>query len=198
MENDQTPKVTRKQFLKLLAAAGGATAAAAFLPGKWIKPIVKVGVLPAHAQGSQNNVGLTIGGLGFVYNGTQQGNLGLGKGAGLASRARYSPEKQTTYYRFLGHFHFFDEGDNARQNNVTLYMEVDGNIILNNFPITGIPGTVHNTQNGTVDFSFYLSETIWGNSACSYEPGNELSMTISDSINIRTSNTISGTIQRPC
>ncbi len=42
----------RRELLKALAAAGGALAAAAFLPGKWTRPVVEAGVLPAHAQAS--------------------------------------------------------------------------------------------------------------------------------------------------
>jgi hypothetical protein len=38
--------------LKVLAAAGGGITAAAFLPAKWVKPIVNSGVLPVHAQAS--------------------------------------------------------------------------------------------------------------------------------------------------
>jgi hypothetical protein len=40
----------RRQLLKALAATGGAAAAASLLPGKWAKPVVEAGVLPAHAQ----------------------------------------------------------------------------------------------------------------------------------------------------
>jgi len=48
----ETPKETlsRRQLLKALAATGGAVSASALLPGKWAKPVVEVGLLPAHAQ----------------------------------------------------------------------------------------------------------------------------------------------------
>ncbi len=49
---DQFQNVNRREALKALAAAGGALTAAAFLPGRWTKPLVESGVLPAHAQGS--------------------------------------------------------------------------------------------------------------------------------------------------
>ncbi|HSG16017.1 MAG TPA: twin-arginine translocation signal domain-containing protein [Anaerolineae bacterium] len=39
----------RRKLLKLLAA-GGAVTAVSMLPGKWSSPVVKSGVLPAHAQ----------------------------------------------------------------------------------------------------------------------------------------------------
>jgi hypothetical protein len=52
VDNRQPVLVTRSQLLKLLLAGGIATAAASFLPGKWLKPVVKVGVLPVHAQSS--------------------------------------------------------------------------------------------------------------------------------------------------
>jgi len=45
--------INRREMLKKGAlAAGGAITAAAFLDGKWVKPIVKTGVLPVHAQAS--------------------------------------------------------------------------------------------------------------------------------------------------
>jgi hypothetical protein len=40
----------RRELLKALAAAGGAVTASSLLPGEWAKPVVEVGVLPAHAQ----------------------------------------------------------------------------------------------------------------------------------------------------
>lgn len=42
--------LNRRQLLKAIAAAGGAVAAATMLPGEWAKPVVEMGVLPAHAQ----------------------------------------------------------------------------------------------------------------------------------------------------
>jgi hypothetical protein len=54
-ENDST-QMTRKQFVKLLLAAGGATTAAAFLPDKWMKPKVGFGVLPVHAASSNEPI----------------------------------------------------------------------------------------------------------------------------------------------
>lgn len=41
--------LTRRQLLKALLAAGGA-ATVSMLPSRWVKPVVDVGVLPAHAQ----------------------------------------------------------------------------------------------------------------------------------------------------
>lgn len=42
----------RRNAIKIAAAAGLGITVAGFLPSKWTKPIVKMGVLPAHAQGS--------------------------------------------------------------------------------------------------------------------------------------------------
>ncbi len=42
--------LSRRELLKILAAGGGELAATAFLPEKWLKPVVETGVLPAHAQ----------------------------------------------------------------------------------------------------------------------------------------------------
>lgn len=44
--------VGRRQLLKAIVAAGGTVAASVLLSSRWVKPIVKVGLLPAHAQGS--------------------------------------------------------------------------------------------------------------------------------------------------
>ena len=46
---------TRRQLLKVLAGTGVAAGMLA-LPNKWAKPVVEVGVLPVHAQGSQPDV----------------------------------------------------------------------------------------------------------------------------------------------
>jgi len=52
---EETPEKTlgRRALLKALAAAGGAVTASSLLPGEWAKPVVEVGVLPAHAQVSE-------------------------------------------------------------------------------------------------------------------------------------------------
>lgn len=44
--------LTRRQALKTIVAATGAVAASSFVPEKWVKPLVKTGVVPAHAQAS--------------------------------------------------------------------------------------------------------------------------------------------------
>ena len=49
MKENQPEQISRRRLLKALTAAGGVIAAS-FLPGKWAKPVVEVGVLPAHAQ----------------------------------------------------------------------------------------------------------------------------------------------------
>jgi uncharacterized protein YegL len=42
----------RRKLLKALAAGGGAIAVTAIVPGKWAKPVIEAGLLPAHAQAS--------------------------------------------------------------------------------------------------------------------------------------------------
>ena len=53
-------KIGRRRLLKMVMAAGGSVAASSVLPGKWAKPVVQVGVLPAQQMMSPL---LTIGGL---------------------------------------------------------------------------------------------------------------------------------------
>lgn len=52
-------RVSRRNLLKALTAAGGSLAASLFLPGKWDKPLLRVGVLPVHAQTSNPQPGPT-------------------------------------------------------------------------------------------------------------------------------------------
>jgi hypothetical protein len=46
----QPETIGRRELLKALAATTGAVTAASMLPGKWARPVVEVGLLPAHAQ----------------------------------------------------------------------------------------------------------------------------------------------------
>jgi hypothetical protein len=47
-ESERT--LSRRQLLKAIIAAGGAVTASTLLPSEWSKPVVEVGMLPAHAQ----------------------------------------------------------------------------------------------------------------------------------------------------
>jgi hypothetical protein len=60
LSQEASPKETlgRRQLLKAIAATGGAVAASSLLPGEWAKPVVEVGVLPAHAQVSAAYIAL--------------------------------------------------------------------------------------------------------------------------------------------
>ncbi len=62
-------QISRRQLIKILAATAG-TAILSSVPNKWKTPVVQVGVLPAHAQGSLRTGTIT----GYVYN-TPVGNL---------------------------------------------------------------------------------------------------------------------------
>ena len=44
--------IKRRGLIKALAAGGGAAMLSTMLPGSWLKPVIRVGVLPAHAQTS--------------------------------------------------------------------------------------------------------------------------------------------------
>ncbi len=52
-KTSNTPEqINRRKMLKGGLAVGWAITAAAFLDGKWLKPVVKTGILPVHAQAS--------------------------------------------------------------------------------------------------------------------------------------------------
>ena len=51
MDNKSTKKISRRDAMKILAAAAGG-AALANIPSKWTKPGLEIGVLPAHAATS--------------------------------------------------------------------------------------------------------------------------------------------------
>ncbi len=56
---------TRRDLLKMLAASAGATALST-VPNKWVTPIVEIGALPAHAQGSLPRPGVIRGVVAFT------------------------------------------------------------------------------------------------------------------------------------
>ena len=60
--------ISRRRLLKILAASGGAVAASSLLLEKWTRPVVEVGVLPAHAQVSPVPTGTQT----FSFTGAQQ------------------------------------------------------------------------------------------------------------------------------
>lgn len=53
----QNKEISRRQFVKIMTAVSGGLLGAAFLPEKWLKPVIQSGVLPVHARAS--NVGPT-------------------------------------------------------------------------------------------------------------------------------------------
>jgi len=53
LESGTTPRqLGRRELLKALAASGAAITMATLLPGKWAKPVIEAGLLPAHAFAS--------------------------------------------------------------------------------------------------------------------------------------------------
>ena len=45
--------IGRRRLLQMLALTGGAVAADMLVPADWVAPVVKIGLLPVHAQSSQ-------------------------------------------------------------------------------------------------------------------------------------------------
>ncbi len=51
-EDKSEPNKSRREVLRKVLVGGGLVAGASFLPDKWVKPVVDVIVVPAHAQTS--------------------------------------------------------------------------------------------------------------------------------------------------
>ncbi len=49
------PEMKRRQLLKTLGISVGTLALSGILPAGWVKPVVRIGVLPAHAQTSDSD-----------------------------------------------------------------------------------------------------------------------------------------------
>ena len=74
---DYSVSAVRRRLLQTLAATGSLVAVDSLVPGQWVKPVVEVGYLPAHAQASGivlSNGSLSLtpgsscnGGAGNVY-----------------------------------------------------------------------------------------------------------------------------------
>jgi hypothetical protein len=58
-QNIDARGMARRRLIKTLAAGTGAAALSTMLPGSWLKPVIRVGVLPAHAQTSNPPTPLT-------------------------------------------------------------------------------------------------------------------------------------------
>lgn len=87
--NEDARTLSRREVLKALAAASGALGAAAFLPGKWAKPVIEAGVLPAHAQGTDGTLQI-VGGVVQVTSTGSGGDLDPnGNGATYPYQAKF-------------------------------------------------------------------------------------------------------------
>lgn len=51
-DNNGVKTIDRRGLLKKMLIAGGVVATSQLIPSEWIKPVIDVGTLPAHAQGS--------------------------------------------------------------------------------------------------------------------------------------------------
>ncbi len=76
-EERQGMTVSRRQLLKALIAGGGGIAASTLLRRGWIRPIIEMGVLPAHAQASPTPTPELIAIIGcYTLNAAGGGNIG--------------------------------------------------------------------------------------------------------------------------
>ncbi|MBN1180093.1 MAG: twin-arginine translocation signal domain-containing protein [Anaerolineae bacterium] len=104
--------ISRRELLKLLAAAGGAVAASTALPSEWTKPLVETGVLPAHAQTSEPiDIPDTL--VGIQWNsGMELADLdlrGVGNGATVDENSPNSPTMAFSYEEVAGDYTEYTE-----------------------------------------------------------------------------------------
>jgi len=89
-------KMSRRQALKAIAAAAGGLTAAAFIPAKWLKPVVDAGLLPVHASTSACHV-IDPEGIQFSY-GSGDGDDGTGTTLQINYAILAPPVPQDTPY----------------------------------------------------------------------------------------------------
>ena len=51
-ENNEVKIIDRRALLKKMLITSGVVVTSQFIPGEWMKPVIGIGTLPAHAQGS--------------------------------------------------------------------------------------------------------------------------------------------------
>ena len=174
MEEKNPAQITRNQFLKMLVAGGGASAVAAFLPGKWLKPIVKVGVLPVHAQSTFT---LTVSGLEIT--GSSLGS-NIGKGRGLAKLVHPGPAPKN--YLFSGTFHYEDEGGEVTEDSeVTLTMTSAGDpsdTTIEWYTISSFGSSSVDGYSGDVDFHSYCPISYWVTNGTILNPSVFVTLTV--------------------
>jgi len=139
---EQPTGLSRRELLKILAAGSGALAAAAFLPGKWVRPVVGSGVLPAHAQSTTELP--VIANLNVDFNGPD----------------RKAHKKAADY---IAHFDFTDPLSEV-STAALLYAHVDGcGQIINGASIASLSGNAPDPHSGQCYF-FFNACTFNGNS----------------------------------
>jgi hypothetical protein len=98
--SDEKHAINRRDLLKVLGAAGAGLVGSLLLPGKWDKPVTRMGVLPAHAQASVVTYDIIRSAESIVFipqNESDQATLTVyidPPDSGIAMRATYEIEEE--------------------------------------------------------------------------------------------------------
>ena len=173
-DNNATPEqaktLGRRDLLKALAATGGAVTAATLLPGKWSKPVVEAGVMPAHAA--------TSGALRINS---------LSVGFGITSN---DADAQAPFPSYTATFNYVDEACQV-DGDTLLYASTSssggGETLFNGQSLSSVGASYEGPCDGEIGFSFNSSVGFY----------NEATLTVRINVGGRDSNQDSDQIPFP-
>jgi hypothetical protein len=132
-------ELSRRQLLKIMSATGGVLATSAFLPNKWLSPMVEIGLLPAHAQATGD---LTISDLQYTSGVTMTGPKGA------RDFIQGSP--------YTGNLKFSDPSAGLNNSTCQVNMTQQGSSSSIYVPTNSAAVLYQSSYGGTVTWPFYM------------------------------------------
>jgi hypothetical protein len=159
---DEKNEVSRRDALKVLAAAAGA-ATLSTLPSQWEKPVIEVGVLPVHAQGSPATV-VTISNLAITFTGLNDCTiLGLTGSSNDLSFDYDDPSGRVTSGSVV---RFGTDFDTNLPSNIDIndpIVDVSGNTSSGTITLTPLCAAFGNSSSLTVEVQLVNSDGVASN-----------------------------------